>query len=304
MNAQRVLVTGANSALGRSVGLRLRSLGHIPIGTVRKVENSNLESIFDRLFCVNLEEPDSFASLTGSFDSVIHVAALSYGSAERLMNVTGLGTRNLAEKAVELQVRKLIHVSAMSVYGEILTSPVSCLTPIHPGSNYGLAKWAAECYLRSFGGHLESVSVRCPAILGETVSPHFLARLYLQMSRQVPVISLLNPNFGFNNVIHESTLSEFLVLLATRDTGCPTSLPVASADSCPLVEIVDKMIDATSYRGTIHWREGDTSPFSIDISDAVRVGLPKIPTPKVIDEWLSGPITVREALDNYIDANK
>jgi len=296
-SSQSVLVTGANSSLGQAVGRRLRVLGHQPIGTVRRPSTLNLEEIFDRVIHLDLGEFESLACLSGSFDAVIHVAALSYGTAQDLMRVTGLGSRALAERAVSLNIRKFIHVSSISVYGVIAVSPVSRFSSIQFASPYGVAKWAAECYLNDLSDHFEHVSVRCPAIVGDTVSPHFLARLYKKMSSQEPLIRLYNPEFRFNNVISESSLSEFLAHLATNETGCPPAIPVASTQPIALSTIVDKMSEATSYEGTISWESGTRASFSIDESEAVHFGLRETPTVDVIDQWLSRPVTVRDTSD-------
>ena len=300
MNAQRVLVTGANSPLAQSVATRLRSLGHIPVGTIRPHSLKNFVSIFEDIFPVDFNEHDTVGRIKGSFDSVIHIAALSHGSATDLMTVTGLGTRALAEQAVKLGISRFVHVSSISVYGMILTSPVNSRTQVHHASDYGVAKWAAECYLHNFSQSFKHVSVRCPAIVGKLVSPHFLARLYQQMCRNEPIIRLNNPEFKFNNVIHETTLSQFLVHLALENTGCPTVLPIASSEPVRLVEIVSEMANATAYRGQVVWASGIEEPFSIDNTEAIEFGLDSVSTRWAIQRWLSHPTTVREVPSQMI----
>jgi nucleoside-diphosphate-sugar epimerase len=282
----KILVTGANSSLGRTISQLARMLNIVVDGTVRhKIKNEYYEYLDDVLF-LDLENHNSFQNIKKNYDAIIHVAAKSYGTPEELMRSTGLGTYYLIQKAEELGVSVLVHVSAISIYGEIYETKVDYLTPIRHSSAYGVAKWAAESYLQSHIGSTKCVSVRSPAILSKAFSPHFLGRLVNEMRNQTCLISMSNPEFLFNNIIGERDLSRFLLHLAFNPTDEYKAFPVASSNPISLDKIVNRMAVALKYHGEFKWKEG-TSAFSIGLEEAKKFGFQPRDTESTLNFWLS-----------------
>lgn len=287
MNQQRVLVTGAASPLGQAVGRRLKSEGHVGIGTTRNPIAEHDLPMFEHLVHLDLEDLRTISNLDAGFDSLIHVAASSVGTAAHLMKVTGIATSWLANRALQQGAKNFIHVSSMSVYGRVTVPEVSARTEIHHSSPYGAAKWASECYLNSLSDQLPAVSVRSCAIVGRKSHRHFLAEVFSSMVNQEARVCASNPEFLFNNVIHEDTLAEFLVHLAcTHDSGY-CAVPVGSSNPMQLQTVLRMVAERTRFRGRIDWVTATSSAFSIDITEAVDLGLHPLPTASTVDHWLS-----------------
>ena len=289
MRSRRVLVTGATSPLGLAIGRRLRALSHIAIGTVRSERPATFLPIYNRLIHVDLNEPSTIDSISGDFDGVIHVAAASHGSPELLMRVTGIATSLLIERAIKLGIPKFIHVSAISVYGTPSVPVVTANTQVLHSSPYGAAKWAAECYLHSARHLIAGVSVRSPGIVGAHPlgHSHFLARILSQMQSGATTCEVSNPEFRFNNVIHEDTLAEFLVDLALSDVDGFRSCPVGTVPNVVLRELINQIAEHVNYQGVIKWSTSQTPPFSIGIDDAVLLGFRPITTSETVTRWLT-----------------
>jgi len=285
MNPKRVLVTGASSALGKAVGRKLRTEGHHSTGTVRRIHAFESLPEFDTLLELDLNDPGSFSHIKTDFDALIHVAAASYGSPDLLMSVTGLATQHLAETAIVRGIPRFIHVSSTSVYGSIDDNELSSMSRITHQSPYGLAKWAAECFLNQLNDELSSVSVRSPAIVGAQKNPHFLQKTRTLMEEGCPVITASNPDFFFNNVIHEETLAEFLVHLAVTYTDGFRAFPVGSLQDVDLSELLSFMSRATGYEGQIVWSKDSDRPFSINLDDAIKLGLEPLTALETIRRW-------------------
>ena len=66
------------------------------------------------------------------------------------------------------------------------------------------------------------------------------------------------------------------------------------------MEIVSDTADATAYRGQVAWASGIGEPFSFDNTEAIEFGLDSVPTRRMIQRWLSHPITVREVPSEMI----
>jgi len=290
MSQERVLVTGATSPLGQAVGRRLKSEGHHSIGTIRSQVPSEGLPMFDHLVYVDLENLTTIKNLDVEFDSIIHVAAESVGTPAHLMQVTNIATTWLADVAFARGIRNFIHVSSMSVYGRVEVSEVSATTKINPTTPYGAAKWASECYLKSLSNRLPAVSIRSCGIVGRRSRRNFLAEVFAAMTNQQPRIYASNPEFLFNNIIHEDTLASFMVHLALNHQSGFNAVPVGSSDPILLRAVLEMIADRTHFRGDVDWIPTKSQPFSIDISDATRIGLRPMKTSNSVKSWLDDAI--------------
>ena len=283
----RILVTGINSPLGQAVGRKLQAEGHIVVGTVRssKINTQGLPA--NELVALDLDDKDSFTNISGTFEIFIHVAGMSIGNATDLMNSTGLGTQYLISRAKELSLTRFIHISSMAVYGLGTEELIGENSPIPHGNSYHAARWAAECYLSSEREQVEVVSIRSPAIVGPSTHNHFLSKVLEKMISQEVEIIATNPDFGFNNIVHENVIAEFVSTLLERDLG-PNyrAVPIGSTDPIPLHEVIDVMSNATNYKGQINWVEPKSPPFRIDSTGAIELGYKPITTLETINRWM------------------
>ena len=294
MTPSRVLVTGATSRLGRAVGRYLKLHGHTTHATSRNKSVEVASSLFDQIHHLELSDPAGLEEIREHFDSVIHIAGAYQGTASYMMRVNGMGTSALAEWAVSRNIPRFVSVSSMAVYGEVNVERIDAATSIRHSNSYGLSRWAAECYLHSLRSQLSTVCVRSCAIVGQDSDRHSLARILKDMTSQKTVIHASNPDFLFNNLIHEDTLASFLVHLALKSQSDFTAVPVGSSSYIPLSEAIDLMSSATNFKGRVDWIASTMRPFSIDISAAMQLGLQPLPTHETINRWL------QDALKNKI----
>jgi len=286
--APRILVTGASSPLGQAVGKRLRAEQITAVGTVRPSRSSVSLPMFDELLVIDLENDSSLQQIGGNFDAIIHVAAASYGQPADLMRVTGLATEALAQVAIDVGIKKFVHVSAISVYGQPDVPLLTSHSPIKHSTPYGAAKWAAECYLYNLRDKISSVSVRSPAIVGSRPSTHthFMALLLEQLLSKEDNLKVSNPDFLFNNVIHEDTLAEFLVHLSLSPLVGYRALPVGSLQEHSLKNLIDFMAETVKYPGQITWDRSSSLPFAIALEEAIEAGFRPISARQTLERWL------------------
>ena len=283
----RILVTGINSPLGQAVGRKLQAEGHSVVGTVRssKINTKGLPA--DELIPLDLENEDSFTNITGSYDAFVHVAGMSTGSATEMMMSTGLGTHYLITRAKELSLPRLIHISSMATYGLGTELTIGENSPVPHGNAYHAARWAAECYVKSERGQVEAISIRSPAIAGFYTHNHFLSKVLEKMISQNAQVDATNPDFGFNNIVHEDVIAEFVkTLLGAESLRVYRAVPIGSTEPIPLREIIDVMAKATNYKGQINWVEPEKAPFRIDSTGAIELGYKPITTLETINRWM------------------
>ena len=283
----RILVTGINSPLGQAVGRKLQAEGHSVVGTVRSSKIISHDLPADELIPLDLEDEMTFTNIVGGFDSFIHIASLNEGNAEALLKTTGLGMIYLINRAKHLSVKRLVHISSMSIHGRVSTGIVEENTSVTHSVPVGAAKWAAECFISNERSLIEAVSIRSPAIAGPYANRHFLAKIFLSMIRGPGKIYVSNPDHLFNNIVHETVIADFIVaILDNKSLPIYRAVPIGSTDPIPLREIIDVMSKATNYKGQINWVEPKTPPFRIDSTGAIELGYKPITTLETINRWM------------------
>jgi nucleoside-diphosphate-sugar epimerase len=145
------LVTGASGFIGSRVVelLRLREKCDVRAVVHNPGNASRLARLDVELVQADLSSHESARQLVQGCDSVVHCAiGTDWGDPRRIFDVTVNGTRRLAEEALESRLRRFVHVSTMSVYGDdgALTGELTETTPLQPvrGGVYGESKLAAE----------------------------------------------------------------------------------------------------------------------------------------------------------------
>ena len=175
----------------------------------------------------------------------------------------------------------------MAVYGQGTEVLIGERSPIPHGNAYHAARWAAECYLSSEREQVEVVSIRSPAIAGSSTHNHFLSKVLEKMISQDPIINATNPDFDFNNIVHENVIAQFAnTLLETETLQEYRAVPIGSTDPIPLREIIAVMAKATNYKGHINWVEPKSPPFRIDSTGAIELGYKPITTIETINRWM------------------
>jgi len=288
MSGLRILVTGAMSSLGRAVGQILKLHGHRSVGTIRRDPGVTDLSMYEEIVYADLTSCEQIEAINSNIDAVIHIAGQSTGTITELMSSVSLSTAWLSDFAIRRGAKSFIHISSMSVYGDIREDVVTASTVIRHARPYGAAKFAAECFLHDRRESLPSVSIRCPAIVGIESRGNFLAELFRAMKAKSDVVQVSNPHFLFNNIVHESTLAKFLVHLATTPRHGFSAVPVCSSTPLLLSEIVDRIRVVTQFQGTIDWVPAKAPTFSISPADAYDFGFQPETTDETISMWLAG----------------
>lgn len=191
----RVLVTGADGFIGRTLCPFLRRTGYAVAAAVRHGDiNSETDHSNDlSLAPQNVVTVGEIGSETDwrpaleDVNVVIHLAARTHVLREtapdpltEFRRVNVLATENLANTAVESGVGRMVFVSSIHVHGSHSGNrPLEESDQPRPHTPYAQSKWEAEQLLRRVAAEsgLEVVIVRPPLVYGAGVKGNFLRLL-------------------------------------------------------------------------------------------------------------------------------
>jgi predicted dehydrogenase/nucleoside-diphosphate-sugar epimerase len=170
----KVLLTGATGFIGSRLaeimhireGWQVRALVHNP-GHASRLARLPVDMVQG-----DLRSEQDVRRLVEGCDAVIHCAiGTDWGQRREIFAVTVDGTRRLAEAARAAGVRRFVHFSTISVYGDegAMTGPIDESTPVRPtpGSIYGESKAEAErVLLRLAARGLPAVLLRPARVYG------------------------------------------------------------------------------------------------------------------------------------------
>lgn len=165
---RRALVTGGAGFVGSHLVEELLKddIDVISIDDYSAGKRSNLEAFrdhprFQQVDC-DVTDLEKLRRYFDGVDIVFHQAAskmtICLRDPRRDLAVNAQGTFNLLELARDFKVRKFVHASTGSVYGEARYFPTDEEHPLNPTSYYGVSKLAGEKYARAFS-HLYGMDV-------------------------------------------------------------------------------------------------------------------------------------------------
>ena len=221
MNRSKVLLTGVNSFIGRHLGRALSRAGVEVIGTYRQespvIASLRGDSPNIELIRVDLTRLSDLNKLPPCIDRVVHVAGVSEMpgvTLDDMLDVNVVGTRNMQLYALKAKAVKFIYTSSLSIYGQISATQVDETTSVIAPTPYGASKFLAESLLRATSRELPTIAIRLPGVLGHGAHRAWIPTLVEKLRRQEP-ISIYNPAAQFNNAVHVSDLSVFVLRLLT-----------------------------------------------------------------------------------------
>lgn len=222
---ERLLVTGVTGFVGRAVARRAQVRGTIR-GAVRS-EASDIPQGIDPVFVGDISGSTDWTQALSGVECVVHLAGRAHiledtgsdGLAEyRSVNVDA--TRNLARRAAECGVKRLVFLSSIKVNGN-RNEPDKPYTEADPPARlealdaYALSKLEAERGLMSVAAAsgMEVVIIRPPLVYGQGVKANFAA-LIRAVARGVPL------PFGAvrnrRSLIGVDNLADFILLCTTH----------------------------------------------------------------------------------------
>jgi nucleoside-diphosphate-sugar epimerase len=157
---QKALVTGGAGFIGShiveellEVGIDVVSVDDFVAGKEENIAPFYSNPHFKSFKC-DVTDLEELKKCFDGVDIVFHEAAskknVCLKDPRRDLTVNGGGTFNILELTRDLKVKKIVHASTGSVYGEAQIRPQTEEHPLCPVSYYGVSKLAGERYVKTF----------------------------------------------------------------------------------------------------------------------------------------------------------
>lgn len=171
LQGKRVFVTGGSGFLGTALLPRLQAEGAAVVALARSAHKAErLRKAGCEVAEGDLTEPDRLRHGMRDCHLVIHSAAALDGSYAQMFPATVTGTRNIMAAAVDMGVRRVVHVSSVAVYGlagrrDVYTEDAPLAPSEYP---YIITKQMAEAAVKAAGadGAVEWTILRPGLIYG------------------------------------------------------------------------------------------------------------------------------------------
>jgi UDP-glucose 4-epimerase len=242
---RRVLVTGATGYLGANIAAALLAdpaAAEVVAGGRDAAAGEALASALgnpSRLRFAGGRLPDEPWALD-EVDTVVHVAGVRPGIGvddARILLVNQEGTRRLLEAIPASPVRRVVFISAQSVYGWRRPPPWSEATEVRPQTAYGLSKWVGEFLCHNLDAGIGVAALRLSRVYGVGVGhrlvwtrmPHRFALLAAR-SETIPVFGSGEQRL---DLVHVSDVAE-AVRRAVLTPGLPGRVVLNVGGGAPL----------------------------------------------------------------------
>jgi nucleoside-diphosphate-sugar epimerase len=218
----KYLVTGATGFVGKSIVKELKKRGVDVTALVRK--SSNLEYLVNENIPYVYGDLTDFDSLKKAFKNhnvVIHAAGLvtDWGKKADYIKTNYYGTKNLLEACVATNIRRVLHVSTVSVFNAQTDQPINEDTPWNeriPGW-YSKSKHMAEELVRDYmqKQRLDITIVYPSWIYGEG-DQHFVPEI-IQALRTGKMLFFRDQGNHVIEIVYVGNLVEAIVLILSND---------------------------------------------------------------------------------------
>jgi len=250
---KRVLLTGANGFVGRSLCAALGQSGYEVRAAVRSAAVAVPGAV--RTVCVgDISGQTRWQHALEGVDFVIHAAARAHQVNDSKHN-SGLytsinteGTACLARAAATAGVQRLVFLSTVKVNGEENDAHAYTATDEpHPQDVYGMSKWLAEQAVNEVCARtkLQAAIVRPPLVYGPGVRANFLRLMrWTDAQRPLPLGSVQNRR----SLISIWNLCDLLINVLVNPAAGNRTWMASDADDLSTPELVRRLAAAMRRR--------------------------------------------------------
>lgn len=265
----KILVTGGSGFIAQYIINALYTSGY-EIYTTFRSEIPEWSNLNPMVHWVKTDLSQDLCNELPLVDAIVNTAAIHYESkpepsVENFIETNILGINNLCRYAQKVGVKKIIHLSTVSVYGAV-NHPLLCESDAISDPNfYGSTKWLGERVLREYKNDFECFTLRLPGVVGPNYYICWLGRM-LKKALNNEVIEVFGPENLFNNVTDVNQVSQFINYLLNTDKKIAGVYNVATNHPISINKVIDLLITGSNSESKVISVSSPQKSFLIDLS--------------------------------------
>lgn len=312
-NFKKALVTGGAGFIGSHIVEALVKMGVETISIddyfAGKEENlSHLKTYpnFHEVKC-DITNYDELAKHFPGVEVVFHQAAskktICLNDPRRDLDINAKGTFNLLELSLIHHVKKFVHASTGSVYGEAQYYPQDENHPLVPTSYYGVSKLAGEKYVKAFNHlyGLDTTVLRYFHVYGprqESSDVGGVVSIFIRKMLEGKPITIFGDGTQERSFTHVNDVVTANILSAASKKSigqvynCASGIKITIKQLADMVKEILEVEDQEIIYGD--WLPGDIKVFNIDNSKIVDdLGV------DFLDDFYTGLLLTAEYAKDY-----
>jgi nucleoside-diphosphate-sugar epimerase len=189
----KLLITGTNGFVGKSLCPELCNQGHAVLAAMRSLDKQVVD--VDKVLITSISKETDWCSALQNVEVVIHLAArvhvmneVAVDALAEFHKVNVEGTLNLARQAAKCGVQRFIFLSSIGVNGNNNLKPFTDGDTQNPQNPYAVSKYEAEQGLLAIAKEtgMEVVIIRPPLVYGPGVKANF-ASMMKWVNKNIPL---------------------------------------------------------------------------------------------------------------------
>lgn len=208
-----ILVTGMTGTLGSRVAQRVLEEAHEVRGLYRSNEQMTHHALTGVIPVIGeLGNPTSLVTALQGVDLLIHCAAYLGDDPDLAEEANVTGVKHLADAATKAGVKRIIHISTTSVYGEVVRGHFSETSPLLPSEHvYIHTKQLSERLLQEYTPDSDLIILRPGSICAKEQS--YWGDRQVERMKAADLITWVHPD-DVVPWVHTDNLVEMIVIAA------------------------------------------------------------------------------------------
>jgi len=293
LDGEKILVTGGAGFIGSHICERLikENAKVVVLDDFSTGKLSNLESIKNNIKIIhgNIKNYNDVCKAIKDCSAVIH-EAFPYGKSgmgldEQFIDDGIIGTYNILKASVKNNIKKVINVSSVAVYGIQKTMPVDEENPANPFLPYGVTKLSGELYCSTFSNlyGLDTISLRYFYVYGPRYAKfdHSAMVNFLHNAVKSKPLTIYGDGSQIRDYTYIDDVVDGTILATIKNDTYGKVYNISAGKRITILELAEKIKKITNKNVEIKFAKKSEYRFS-DKYCKIPIGLTK----KLGDEWI------------------
>lgn len=284
---KKILVTGSGTLIGGTIAKFLNNNGYDVISIYNR-SKPKIKGKRIQFLKKNLEKE---FKINSKIDCIVHCASKipDDGNSNKIMSLNLKMLKNLIGKK-NINFKKIIFLSTMSVYGEITKKIINENTPFKNLDPYGKSKRKCEEFIKKKINKKKLFTIfRLPGVVGKKSSHNFMSKIIRDIKTNKE-IKITNPNSYFNNIVHVDTISK-LILHSIEFDNSNNIYNVSSSKPLKIKDCIKILLTFFKKKISLEELKSDKKSFMINTSRIIKNGYPIISTKQSLKKFYESNIS-------------